>query len=339
MQLGLDATYTLDPEPTGVAVYSREILTGIAQLQSPHAISAWYRPHRFRRSLKASLPANVRRRILLDVWAPGVSIFHGLNQRLPRKKKGRFIATFHDLFVMTGEYSAPEFRQRFTQLSRDAAERADLIIAVSAFTASQVHELLGVERERIRVVHHGVHPALPGHATEPIILHTGALQKRKNIVRLIEAFEQTPHGWKLILAGGNGYGSEEISGKIAQSPRRNDIVTTGYASPQQLDDLYQRASIFAFPSLDEGFGIPVLEAMMRGIPVITSKESATAEIAGDAAILIDPAQTDQIGAALNQLIKDENLRKRMRQQGIEHAKGFTWDRAVRETNTIYRELT
>lgn len=338
MKLGFDATYTLDPEPTGVAVYSREMLSGIARINPSEDISAYYRLHRFRRSLNESLPKNVHRRVLVDSFAPRTDIFHGLNQRLPRKKKGRFIATFHDLFVMSGEYSTQEFRERFTLLAKEAAERADLIIAVSQFTANQVRDLLGVEETRIRVVHHGIHPISSASSPERIILHTGAIQKRKNLHRLVQAFEATQPGWKLILAGGAGYGSEEILEYIHESPRQEDIEVTGYVSEEQLNQLYQRAGIFAFPSLDEGFGIPILEAMRQGVPVITSNRSATAEVAGDAALLVDPLNMQEITEALQQLMDSGERRHHFRMLGMERFKNFSWEKAVRQTNEIYREL-
>ena len=124
---------------------------------------------------------------------------------------------------------------------------------------------------------------------EPIVLHVGAIQKRKNIARLIDAFRSLPQEWRLILAGSAGYGSEEML-----SAAGDRVQVTGYVTNEELAELYQRASIFAFPSLDEGFGMPVLEAMAHGIPVIASNSSALPEVCGEAAILVDPGQTDQI---------------------------------------------
>ena len=115
----------------------------------------------------------------------------------------------------------------------------------------------------------------------------GAIQKRKNIARLVEAFEAVDSGWKLVLAGSQGYGAAEILTRIAASPARERIVVAGYVSPQALAGWYSRAALFAFPSLDEGFGMPVLEAMAAGIPVVTANRSALPEVAGDAAMLID----------------------------------------------------
>lgn len=350
LRIGLDATYALDREPTGVAVYSREILAGVAQLCTagdlPPAVGpvrAYLRPHRLKASFQgtAHLPPHVTRRLLTDAWAPGVGLFHGLNQRLPAHKRRRAAVTFHDLFVLTGEYSTPEFRQRFTALARQAAERADLIITVSHFTATQVRDLLGVEPARIRVIYHGVHaPAkvAPLDQRQPWLLHVGALQSRKNVPRLVEAFEQTPPGWRLKLAGGAGYGSEAILHRIAQSRRRGDIDVLGYVSRAKLESLYARSSVLAFPSLDEGFGIPVLEAMAYGLPVVTASRSATVEVAGEAAVLTDPASVEAIADGLTRVMEDLALRETLQRAGAVRAAAFPWTRAVAETAAVYREL-
>jgi len=165
-----------------------------------------------------------------------------------------------------------------------------LIIAVSAFTAQQVEDLLGVPRERIRVVHHGVLPraAAPAVPREKIVLSVGALQRRKNQRSLVEEFAAMPEDWLLVLAGSAGYGSEEILDAARHSPASARIRITGYASEEQLAGWYARASIFVFPSLDEGFGMPVLEAMAAGIPVISSNRAALPEVCGEAAWLVDP---------------------------------------------------
>jgi glycosyltransferase involved in cell wall biosynthesis len=335
VRIGLDATYALDPQPTGVAVYSRELIRGITAAEPATAL--YYRWHRFRR-LDRSWMAAAAHRLLIDAFAPGVEIFHGLNQRLPRRKRGRFVATFHDLFVMTAAYSDAGFRARFTRQAREAAERADAVIAVSEFTASEVTDLLGVEPARISVVPHGVHAATRSAGSEPIILHVGAIQTRKNLSRLVEAFEKTPPGWRLVLAGGDGYGAEAVHQRIADSPRRADIETTGYVDPAALESLYQRASMVAFPSLDEGFGLPVLEAMARGLPVVTSNRSATKEVAGTAAILVDPENVDELAGALSSLAGDRGLRAERSEAGLARAAGFTWTQAVELTRKVYRKV-
>jgi glycosyltransferase involved in cell wall biosynthesis len=166
----------------------------------------------------------------------------------------------------------------------------------------------------------------------------GAIQTRKNIARLVEAFESVDRSWRLVLAGASGYGAAEIQARIAASPARDRISIPGYVSPAELGALYRQAAIFAFPSLDEGFGMPVLEAMAAGTPVITSNRSALPEVAGDAAMLVDPLNTESLGAALRELTGKEDLRRDLAQRGKARAACFTWEKAVRETWSVYREI-
>jgi len=326
---------------SGVGVYSREILYGLARAHPENRYLFCYRPHRFLRSFSEPLPRNASRRLLFENRAPSADLFHGLNQRLGSARHRRAVSTFHDLFVISGDYSTPEFRERFTAQARAAAERSDLIIAVSQFTAGQVEALLQVERSRIRVIHHGVRAAPLQSAAIPreqIILTVGAIQRRKNTVRLIEAFEQLDSHWKLVLAGASGFGSEEAIARIGHSPRRHDIQLLGYVRDSQLEELYRRASIFAFPSLDEGFGMPVLDAMARGVPVLTSRVSAMPEVAGGAALLVDPFDVQAIAEGLQQLIADTGLREQLARAGLERVQHFSWEKSVEATSTVYEEL-
>ncbi|HML18547.1 MAG TPA: glycosyltransferase family 1 protein, partial [Bryobacteraceae bacterium] len=295
MPIALDATYSLGRNLSGVGVYSREIMHGLTAAHPEEEFLFCYRPHRFARSYRQTLPANATRRLLIG--QPPGDLFHALNQRVDRRAR-KTVSTFHDLFVLTGEYSTPEFRARFAEQARGAAERSDAIIAVSRFTAEHVENLLGVPVARIRVVPHGVHipqkiAGIPGR--ENLVLFVGAIQKRKNVARLIQAFERIPDSWRLALAGApDGFGAAEELRLIETSPKRNSIDVLGYVSAQELARLYQRASILAFPSLDEGFGMTVLEAMAHGVAVLTSNRSALPEVAGDAALLVDPQDTDAI---------------------------------------------
>ena len=339
MKIALDATYSIGDTLSGVGIYSRAILCGLAE-GHPEARFEWcYRAHRFLRGLGGpGGPPHTTRLLLEPIWPRGADLFHGLNQRLPRIPMRRAVATFHDLFVLTGEYSTAEFRARFAAQARDAAERADAIIAVSEFTKQQVVGLLGVEAARVHVVHHGIREmALPEVTRENVILNVGAIQKRKNIARLVEAFETLGEGWKLVLAGSNGYGAEAILDRIGRSPARDRIHVTGYVSPEELAGWYARARVFAFPSLDEGFGMPVLEAMQAGIPVVTSNGSSLPEVSGDAAMLVDPADTAGLAQALRELIQNEELAREMIRRGRMRMRMFSWEKAVRETWEVYRK--
>src|SRR5437868_4606876 len=229
LTVALDATYSIGDALSGVGIYSSEILRGLAAAHPKISFDFCYRPHRYFRSWRVPLPPNVRRRVLHPPLGPrSAALFHGLNQRLPAIPMRCAVATFHDLFVLTGEYSTPEFRQRFAAQARHAAGRSDLLIAVSEFTRSQVVSLLGVPASKVRVVRHGVRELpRPAAAREPVILSVGAIQKRKNIPRLVAAFETLDPRWRLVLAGGSGYGAEEILARIQKSPARERITVTG----------------------------------------------------------------------------------------------------------------
>jgi glycosyltransferase involved in cell wall biosynthesis len=321
-------------------VYSREVLHGMAALYPEQRFLWCYRPHRFLRSLRQPVPAPCRRRVLWENLLPRCGLFHGMNQRLPAARARRSVVTFHDLFVMTGEYSTAEFRTRFTGQARQAAERADLIIAVSQFTAAQVEALLGVDKGRIRVAGHGVHlpDTDPGGVREKLVLHVGVIQKRKNVVRLVEAFERMPPDWRLVLAGGQGYGCGPILERIGSSTARARITLTGYVSDAALAALYRRAAIFAFPSLDEGFGIPVLEAMAYGVPVVASNRPAVAEVVDGAGLLVDPEDTGALAEGLLRVAGNAELAAGLAAKGRLKAAANSWRRAAERTCAIYREL-
>ena len=341
MKIALDATYSVGRNLTGLGVYSKAILNGLAQAHGDAGFLWCYRPHRFLRSLSIAVPRNCSRRLLLTGRARSADLFHALNQRVDSQRSGPTVATFHDLFVMSGNYSTPEFRARFSAQAIAAAQRSELIIAVSQFTANQIQHLLKVEPARIRVIHHGYIPprgARPTSGRERMILFVGALQRRKNVARLVEAFELAAAGWQLVLAGSFGFGSEEILARIHASRRRSDIQVLGYVSDSQLEDLYQRASIFAFPSLDEGFGMPLLDAMAHGVPVLTSNVSALPEVSGDAALLVDPMKVSSIASGLDQLMRDSTLGYELTQKGLLRCREFSWERAVAKTWNVYEEL-
>ena len=341
MKIALDATYSVGENLSGVGVYSRELLRALAAAHPEERFEFCYRPHRYLRSFSSPLPANARRALLYEPLFPRTrDFFHGLNQRVPEIRFRKTVSTFHDLFVLTGDYSTPDFRQRFAKQARRAAAESDAIITVSEFTARQVEELLGVERARLHVVHHGTNRLVlsPTVMRENIVLNVGAIQHRKNIVRLVKAFERTPPGWKLVLAGSAGYGAGEIFARIENSPRRMDIQVLGYIERETLGRLYGRARVFAFPSLDEGFGMPVLEAMSAGVPVLAANRAALPEVCGDAAVLIDPEDVEALAGALGQLMGDARLREQLIARGLDRAARFSWEKAAEQTWNVYQGL-
>lgn len=355
MRIGLDASYSTDASPTGVAAYSSNLIRAFADYAPDDRFLLCYRANRFLRALTSPRwGGNMSRNLLEELTTPlirrRVDLFHGLNQRLPSGKFRRAVTTFHDLFVMTADYSTPAFRRRFTLFAEEAAGRSDHIIAVSNYTAEQVAKLLFFPRDRISVVHHGVEriPAIADEELQdfrrthdlesPFILHVGAIQKRKNIERLVEAFEHIEGPTRLVLAGGNGYGSDRILHRIEQSPSAPRIRRIGYVDRPMLDRLYRSASVLAFPSLDEGFGLPVLEAMSAGLPVVTSNRAALAEVAGNAALLVNPEDSHELRIAIEEALEEGAVRRRLVEAGLRRESEFSWMKAAHETMQIYRSL-
>lgn len=337
--IALDATYSLGDDLSGVGVYSHEILYSLAAAHPERRLTFCYRPHAYTHAFRSRLPANCRRSLLQEPFPLFADLFHGLNQRLPRRRYRRTVSTFHDLFVLTGEYSTPEFRRRFAAQARHAAATSDAIIAVSEFTANQVESLLGVEKARVHAIHHGIRPiAAKSLPKENIVLHTGAIQRRKNIARLVEAFACLPSDWRLALAGSVGFGGADILRRIEQSPCSERISVLGYVPSSELADWYARARIFAFPSLDEGFGMPVLEAMAAGVPVIASNRAALPEVCGDAALLIDPEDTAALASALSELARNDDLVANLRERGFRRVAQFSWEKAAEQTWKVYESL-
>ena len=352
--IGIDAGNWFDRPPTGVAVYARNLIWELAR-SHPEVRFGWYfRSNRYFRSFRSPSPPNARRRLLeefpLRLSAGRLELFHGLNQRLPDGVQAPRVATFHDLFALSGNYSTPEFKERFGRLARETANKADHIIAVSAHTANQVARRLGFPRSRISVVHHGVEmldvppperceSMLRGlGVTRPFVLHMGTLQLRKNVERIVAAFEAAGGSAQLVLAGSHGYGADRILGRIDQSLFKDRIRLTGHVPGDVRACLYASAEVLLFPSLEEGFGLPVVEAFSVGLPVITSDASAAAEVAGDAAMLVDPRSIGEITNALERVLESRELRQELARKGSERVQEFTWKRCAARTWQVYRKL-
>ena len=177
---------------------------------------------------------------------------------------------------------------------------------------------------------------------ERFILHVGTLQPRKNLVRLIQAYRRLGTDAKLVLAGGRGWLYQDILGEIERQNLKNDVLLPGYLPDDELPLWYSAAAVLAYPSLYEGFGFPVVEAMACGTPVVTSKVSSMPEAAGGedsgAALLIDPHDTGALADALHRALEDEALREQMRAQGFRQAARFTWAKTAAATVSAYQQV-
>jgi glycosyltransferase involved in cell wall biosynthesis len=171
-----------------------------------------------------------------------------------------------------------------------------------------------------------------------MLLMVGVIDNRKNVVNALRALQLLPPRYRLVLAGGNGYGSEAVHGFIASQGLEERLKVLGYVTSEALAALYHSASALLFPSLEEGFGFPVLEAMVRGLPVVTSNSSSLPEVGGDAALYADPRDPHSIAGEVVRAVEDLELRRELIRKGVARSREFTWERTARETLRVYEEL-
>jgi glycosyltransferase involved in cell wall biosynthesis len=231
-------------------------------------------------------------------------------------------------------------------------KRADRIITISECSKRDIARVYGVPEEKISVTllaadeRYRVDPeGLPGVALamlpRPYILNVGTLEPRKNLDGLLKAFAAAkkkgiPH--QLVVTGAKGWGESRIAPLVKDLGIEGSVTFTGFIADDDLTHLYREADFFVYPSLYEGFGLPVLESMACGTPVLTSNSSSIPEVAGDAALLVDPQSESELSSAILKLAGDEGLRLSMRGKGLAQAGKFSWERTVCETLSIYEEV-
>ncbi len=265
------------------------------------------------------------------------------------------VVTVHDLgYLVEPECHEPLHRKQLEWSTRWNCHAAKGIIAISDATRQDLIERLGVSPDRIRVIHHGISPEfLPANPEtidrirtayrlpEFFILAVGSLHPRKNLKRLIQAFEriapEMPH-LSLVLSGASGWRAEEIRERGRRSPFSRRIFFIGYVPDADLPGLYSAAAVTAFVSMYEGFGLPAIESMACGTPVVAANRSALPEICGDAAILADPFDPESIAVALRVVIDDARIRQRMIERGLARAASFTWQSSALQTLAFLRAI-
>lgn len=362
--IALDATYSADPLLTGIGVYSRRLIESLLSLETAHRFLLCYRLSRLpqRRSfLKPGLVPGARARFSacvyqepLTFWLPWqAEVFHSLAQRPPAFHFRQEIVTVFDVFPITGEnYSTPEFRKRFSDLLLQATARAARVITSSHATRRLLISHAQVAPEKIRVIPLGVDP--PAGILSPrerqcerrrilggdseMILSVGVIQNRKNTLNMLRALKMLPADYQLVLCGGDGYGSEAIHDFIRTESLGDRVKVLGFVVDAQLTRLYQAATVFLFPSLEEGFGIPILEAMAGGVPVVTSNVSSMPEVGGEAALYVDPYDPADIARKVVQAVEDSALRESLAEKGFARASQFTWRRTAEATLAVYAEV-
>lgn len=358
MKVAIDASSTVREQGTGVAVYIENLCRALGPVAPDFEFSLYYRFSRLGKSdLFLDLPGpNFRTLVppLHLVQSPQLDVAHCPDSRLLELGRAAKVVTVHDVFSLISEDWANEkFRRKKAKRYSQIARRADLIICDSSSTADDFGRLFGEAARKLRVVPLGVGPEFhPREAADckgvlerlgirgPYLLHVGNIASRKNLIRLLAAFETLAEGYPelhLVLAGRLSYRHDEVLEKVSRSPFRERIVLPGYVSASELPFLYSGAEMLVFPSLYEGFGLPALEAFACAIPVIAADRSSLPEVVADAGLLVNPEKEVEIADAVDKLLGDSSLRARLGQAGRERACEFSWERTARETVAVYRE--
>ncbi len=291
----------------------------------------------------------------VEMWTGDLDIFHATDFHLPPTKAStKTILTIHDLaYEHLPQMTMPGMLNHLQRIVPRMVREADHIVAVSEATRADLYNLYRVPIERITVIPHGVEERFSPDAEEdehrrlqqkyslpnkPIILTVGTLQPRKNHLRLIQAFKSLAKDYALVIAGSFGWDYQSVLAEVSALGIDHAVQFIGFVNDDDLPALYRAATLFVFPSLYEGFGLPVLEAMACGTPVITSNTSSLPEIAGSAALLIDPLDTGNMVSAMQNALTDKALRADLRRSGLAQAAFFTWTYAAEETWSLYQRV-
>ncbi len=345
------ALYTLIPDELALFYNAERGIAPLAGLEHlpTRTVALGYKPWRM------LVWAGQLARISFNHLIPGATLFHATEHLLLPLHGIPTVLTVHDLIFR----HLPEHHKRLNRWYLNATmplycRRATHIIAVSEATRQDLIAAYAVPPEKITVVLEAADPQFTPQPPERIIaareryglpeaylLFVSTIEPRKNLTRLLRAWEPlylTGEAPPFVIVGKRGWLAEDFYAALDASPAREGMLFTGYVADGDLPALYSGALAFVFPSLYEGFGLPPLEAMACGAPVLCANASSLPEVVGDAALLVDPTSVDAIREGLRRLLSDSDLRADLRTRGIQRAAQFSWERAAQETLAIYRRL-
>lgn len=351
MKVGIHAKGAFRYERTGIEEYVYQLLKHLAMLDestshsfllyTPYYKDTLYLPDNFsvRRLRSLFFWTKFRLSIKMLVDAPDV-LFMAANF-LPLFYPWRTVATIHGLeFEYFPEVFAPSQLAYLKEGTRRVVRRARKIIVPTNAGKDDLIKFYKADPNKIIVIQHGVNPQVAYHHRYPpideqYILFVGKLEKKKNVQNIVKAFAvlkekyKIPH--KLVLVGSPGFGYHEIQKEIKGTLYKTDIVLMGYISQEEKESFFKYADAFVFPSLYEGFGMPILEAQLRQVPVVTSRIPNIMEVAGDGALFVDPKSVEQLTETIFSVISDDAVRADLVAKGIKNAQKYSWFRCAKET--------
>ncbi|MFA5927172.1 MAG: glycosyltransferase family 1 protein [Patescibacteria group bacterium] len=353
MIIGIDASSITTEHKTGVENASYQLILHMAKLNHQHELILYSpRPIESKMSdlknvtVLLSSPARLWHtlRLPIELIRTKPDVFFTPSYMVPRLSRIKSVALIHDLAFVhyPHAYSRTERKLQHYAAQRNA-KYASALVFVSESTKRDFVNQYRCRTNNLSVIHLGYDsgrynsdekPSLAG-LPKPYLLYVGRLEERKNIRRIIESFilfkKKSSSSHRLVLAGKPGYGSDAILTLLKDYDKhKNDIIFTGYVRDDQLPGLYSNADALLFPTLYEGFGLPLLESFASGTPVITSNTSSLPEVAGDAALLVDPEKTSEIANAIDIITSDKLLAEKLQKKGIERAKLFSWERSAKK---------
>jgi glycosyltransferase involved in cell wall biosynthesis len=376
MRVGIDFTAGIH-QRGGIGRYTRELFRALISLDQQDDFVVYYshprgqRPERVFPKTKnvAERPFGISDRWLSVLWfrlhmpvpidmvTGPVDLFHFPNFMLPPVRRARTVVTVHDLsFLLHPECAEEGNRAYLERTVPDSVRRADFVVVDSANTQNDLIVLLDADPARIEVIY----PAVDSHFRPiddeealsavrdkynlhfPFILNQNVIEPRKNIPRLIEAFSRLKRdlgiSHRLVIGGGLGWMYESVFQAVEEFNVADSVVFLGYVPDEDLPALYNLADLFVYPSIYEGFGIPCVEAMACGTPVVASNTSSLPEAIGDAGLMVRPTDVDGIAEAIAQVLTNPTLRHDLRRRGLERAQLFTWQASAEKVLGIYRRF-
>jgi glycosyltransferase involved in cell wall biosynthesis len=290
-----------------------------------------------------------------DRRLPGIDVFHATDNVLPRLPRVKSVFALQDLiFRFYPKTHKPLNRWFLTLMMPRFLQAADAVISISESTKKDAMRLYGLDEARIRVIYPGVNPTFRKRSPEAMaavcqkyglpdcfILYVGTIEPRKNLTSLLEAYQALKNQGtecKVVIVGKKGWLYEGFFRRLRDLGLEDAVIFPGFVPDEDLSAFYSAAKLFVYPSLYEGFGLPVVEAMACGAPVITSDTSSLPEVAGDAALLVEPTSVEALVAAMRGVLDNTALRAKMRTRGLEQAARFTWEETARRTAEVYREI-